>query len=280
MRDTLHTSCRFHRRALLAGLAALPLALGFTGAARAQGSRLETVRRHGVLRVGMTGDYFPYSFRDLRGGGFKGYEVAVAERLAADLGVTLKLVQTTWPTIVAGLMADKYDVAASGITVTPERAKAVAFSMPYLRPAFMPVVQEKDLSRFRTWADLDQPGVTIAVQQGTAPEQMAKRTFKQARLLSVAEPVIDFTEVLAGRAQATFTDNLYFATKIGREYPQLRMVTDGAIAGTETQNALMTSKGDAEWLAWLDAWVAARLADGFFDGLYQTWFANAQAAAR
>ncbi|KPF88442.1 hypothetical protein IP70_00005 [alpha proteobacterium AAP38] len=260
---------RLHRRDLF--LAALATALA--GPVMAQGaSLLEKVRKAGVLRVGMTGDYFPYSFRDVKTGGFQGYEVQVAERLAADLGVKLQLVQATWPTLVAGLMARKYDIAATGVTVTPERAKAVAFTKAYLRPTFIPLILKRDAERFKSWDDLDQPGVTISVQQGTAPETMARKVFTQARILSVADPVIDFTEVLAGRAQAAFTDNLYFLTKIGREYPQLTMLTQGARPGTDTENAMMTLPGDGEWMLWLNKWVDARLADGFFDGLFKTWF--------
>lgn len=260
---------RLDRRHLLIATLMLPLA----GPALAQAaSLLDRVRKAGVLRVGTTGDYFPYSFRDVKTGGFQGYEIQVAERLAADLGVKLQLVQATWPTLVAGMMARKYDIAATGVTVTPERAKAVAFSKAYLRPTFIPLILKKDGERFKSWDDLDQPGVTISVQQGTAPETMAKKVFTQARILSVADPVIDFTEVLAGRAQAAFTDNLYFLTKIGREYPQLTMLTNGTRPGTETENAIMTPQGDPVWLDWLNGWVDARLADGFFDGLFKVWF--------
>ncbi|MFY8093569.1 MAG: transporter substrate-binding domain-containing protein [Niveispirillum sp.] len=260
---------RLDRRHLLITTLSLVLA----PSALAQGtSMLDRVRKAGTLRVGTTGDYFPYSFRDVKTGGFKGYEIAVAERLSADLGVKLQLVQATWPTLVAGLMARKYDIAATGVTVTPERAKAVAFSKAYLRPAFIPLILKKDTERFKSWDDLDQPGVTISVQQGTAPETMAKKVFTKARILSVADPVIDFTEVLAGRAQAAFTDNLYFMTKIGLEYPQLTMLTQGARPGTDTENAIMTPQGDPVWLDWLNGWVDARAADGFFDRLFKTWF--------
>ncbi|MFV3126262.1 transporter substrate-binding domain-containing protein [Niveispirillum sp. KHB5.9] len=260
---------RLDRRHLLITALSLP----FTLPATAQGaSLLDRVRKAGVIRIGTTGDYFPYSFRDLKTGGFQGYEIDVATRLAADLGVKLQLVQATWPTLVAGLMARKYDIAATGVTVTPERAKAVAFSKAYLHPTFIPLILKKDAERFKSWDDLDQPGVTIAVQQGTAPETMAKKVFTKARILSVADPVIDFTEVLAGRAQAAFTDNLYFLTKIGREYPQLTMLTNGTRPGTETDNAIMSMPGDADWLLWLNKWIDARLADGFFDGLFKTWF--------
>lgn len=260
---------RIHRRDLMLAALALPL----IGPALAEGgATLERVRKAGVLRVGMTGDYFPYSFRDVKTGGFQGYEVQVAERLAADLGVRLQLVQATWPTLVAGLLARKYDVAATGVTVTPERAKAVSFTKAYLRPVFIPLILKKDGERFKGWDDLDQPGITISVQQGTAPETMAKKLFTKARILSVADPVIDFTEVLAGRAQAAFTDNLYFLTKIGREYPQLTMLTQGARPGTDTENAMMAPPGDADWISWLNGWIDARSAEGFFDGLFKTWF--------
>lgn len=260
---------RLDRRHLL--ITALSLIL--VPAVPAQGvSLLDRVRKAGTLRVGTTGDYFPYSFRDVKTGGFQGYEIQVVERLAADLGVKLLLVQATWPTLVAGLMARKYDIAATGVTVTPERAKAVSFSKAYLRPTFIPLILKKDAGRFQDWDDLDKPGITIAVQQGTAPETMAKKVFTQARILSVADPVIDFTEVLAGRAQAAFTDNLYFLTKIGREYPQLTMLTQGARPGTDTENAIMTPQGDPAWLDWLNGWIDARMADGFFDGLFKVWF--------
>lgn len=257
------------------------LSLACVPAAMAQTpSLLDRVRKSGVLRVGTTGDYYPYSFRNLKNGGFQGYEVTVAERLAADLGVKLLLVQATWPTLVAGLLARKYDIAATGVTVTPERAKAVAFSKAYLRPAFVPLILKKDADRFKGWDDLDQLGVTIAVQQGTAPETMARKVFTRARILSVADPVIDFTEVLAGRAQAAFTDNLYFMTKIGREYPQLTMLTTGARPGTDTENAIMIPLGDAVWLDWLNGWVDARTADGFFAGLFKIWFEGQGPAPR
>ncbi|MFM2041624.1 MAG: hypothetical protein RLY86_200 [Pseudomonadota bacterium] len=238
---------------------------------------LDRIRARGTIRVGTTGDYFPYSFRDVRSGSFIGHDVDLAKRLAADLGVGVEFVQATWPTIVAGLRAGKYDIAASGITITPERARAVAFSRSYLSPAFVAIVPATAAAGYASWRDLDRPGITISLQQGTAPETAAKRAFTQARLVSVMEPVIDFTEVLAGRADATITDNLYFATKIRSEYPQLAMVGGEPLAEAET--GLMTRQGEEALVAWIDAWIGERKADGFLDQLYRTWFEAGGAGA-
>src|SRR5262245_11873130 len=110
---------------LILGLAAI----GSTAPSYAQQkSLLHQILDRGVLRVGTTGTYYPFSLLNAASGKFEGYDIEVAERLAKDLGVRLEFVQTTWPTIVAGLVAGKYDVAASGITLTLDRMKSVAFA--------------------------------------------------------------------------------------------------------------------------------------------------------
>jgi cyclohexadienyl dehydratase len=251
-------------------IAALALALSGVGASAAEHSLLDAIRARGVIRIGTTGDYAPYSFRNLDSGGFKGYDIEVARRLAGDLGVKLELVQATWPTLMAGLEAGKYDVVASGVTVTPERAEAAAFSTPYLQPRFVPIVRRRDLARFHTLADIDQPGVVVALQQGTAAEDAGRRVFARATLKPVLDPVIDYTEVLAHHADATFTDNLYFAATIGAQYPELAMIQGDNDAKSDI--ALMTVRDDPRLIGWIDDWVVARQADHFFDGLFETWF--------
>jgi len=263
-------------RPLIASFLALVLLCTGLAQAQAQTSALDAIRARGTIRIGTTGDYAPYSFRDLDSGGFKGFDIDVAHRLAADLGVKLELVQATWPTLMAGLQAGKYDIVASGVTVTPERAEAAAFSTPYLHPRFVPIIRKRDAGRFKTLADIDQPGVTVALQQGTAAEEAGRRVFKHATLEAVLDPVIDYTEVLAHHADATFTDNLYFATTIGDQYPELAMIQGPD--DTLSDIAILTRKGDPKLLDWLDSWVAQRQADHFLDGLFKTWFGAGGAA--
>lgn len=261
---------------MIAGaLAILALCAG-VASARTEASLLDQIRARGTIKVGTTGDYAPYSFRDLDSGGFEGFDIDVAHRLAADLGVKLELVQATWPTLMAGLEAGKYDIVASGVTVTPEREEAAAFSTPYLHPRFVPIIRKKDAGRFKSLADIDQPGVIVALQQGTASEEAGRRVFKRATLKSVLDPVIDYTEVLAHHADATFTDNLYFATTIGDQYPELMMIQGPD--DTKSDIALLTAKDDPKLLDWIDAWVAARQADHFLDTLFKTWFGAGGAA--
>src|ERR1700740_1867863 len=72
------------------------------GAASAQAQadkQLDAIAARGVLRVGSTGDYKPFSYRAAQGGEFIGLDLEMAGGLARALGVKLEVVPTSWPTL-------------------------------------------------------------------------------------------------------------------------------------------------------------------------------------
>src|ERR1700710_243068 len=83
---------------------------------------LDTILARGTLRIGLTGDYRPFSIKDAASK-FEGLDVDMAESLAKSMGVKLEIVPTAWPTLMADLHASKYDIGMGGISVTLERAK-------------------------------------------------------------------------------------------------------------------------------------------------------------
>src|ERR1700712_2421111 len=78
---------------------------------------LDTILARGTLRVGLTGDYRPFSIKDAAGK-FEGLDVDMAESLAKALGVKLELVPTAWPSLMGDLQAKKFDIGMGGISVT------------------------------------------------------------------------------------------------------------------------------------------------------------------
>jgi cyclohexadienyl dehydratase len=65
-------------------------------AAQAQSSsRLESIIKRGTLRVGMTGDYLPFSFFDTATSTFRGFDVDIAQALGKALGVRVEYVHST-----------------------------------------------------------------------------------------------------------------------------------------------------------------------------------------
>lgn len=60
-----------------------------------------------------------------------GYDVDMLNAVAAEVGLEVEFRMTAWDGIFAGVAAGNYDVIASAVTITPERQKAFAFTMPY-----------------------------------------------------------------------------------------------------------------------------------------------------
>ncbi|MBO4631464.1 MAG: transporter substrate-binding domain-containing protein, partial [Lentisphaeria bacterium] len=83
---------------------------------QAEDDSFQAVRKRGVLRVGATGDYRPMSFRETKSGKYWGFDAALAEDLARDLGVKLEYVPTSWPTLMRDTLDRKFDLALCGIT--------------------------------------------------------------------------------------------------------------------------------------------------------------------
>src|SRR6187399_3034146 len=89
----------------------------------AAATRLDDVLARGVLRVGTTGDYKPFSYRAGATGAFIGLDITLAADLAKSMGVTLQVVPTTWGTMMGDLADDRFDLAMGGVSVSLERRK-------------------------------------------------------------------------------------------------------------------------------------------------------------
>lgn len=85
----------------------------------------------GVLRVGTEGTYAPFSFQDPATGQLAGYDVDVAKAVGDKLGKKVEFVQTPWDSIFAALEANRFDVVANEVTISPERQAKYDLSEPY-----------------------------------------------------------------------------------------------------------------------------------------------------
>ena len=90
----------------------LAMAVLWTVVANAQpaNSRLDDIIKRGTLRVGMTGDYRPFTYFDKTMSKFTGFDVDMAEALGKALGVKVEFVQTAWPQLMKDFEADNFDV--------------------------------------------------------------------------------------------------------------------------------------------------------------------------
>jgi len=224
----------------------------------------DIVKRVGVLRVGTTGDYAPFSSD--RDGTLRGFDIQLALALARHWNVDVQFVRTSWPTLMSDLANHRFDIAASGISVTPDRDAVADFSVAYHVDGKMPIARCAERAKYQTLAGIDREGVRVIVNPGGTNEAFVRERIKRARVLRHADNRTIFEEIVAGRADAMFTDAIEVELQSLR-HPELCAVMSNTL--TRAPKALLIPQGSTLRTS-TDEWLAARVKTGELKSLLQS----------
>lgn len=169
-------------------------------------SRLDQIISRGTIRVGLTGDYRPFSSLDKQTGQFSGLDVDMANSLSQALGVKLELVPTAWANLIADIGAGKFDIGMGGISVTLERQKSAFFSAPVMRTGKTPIARCTDKDKYQTLTEIDRPGVKVIVNPGGTNERFDRANLHAAQIEVFPDNARIFDELAAGHADVMITD--------------------------------------------------------------------------
>ncbi|CAM5394113.1 transporter substrate-binding domain-containing protein [Streptomyces pseudogriseolus] len=117
--------------------------------------------------------HLPYPpFQSEIDGKVQGFDVALIDLVAEDLGVKQEILDTPFENFKTGafLNSGECDLAAAGMTITEERKKNVDFSDPYFEATQAVLVDKK--SGISSFADLE--GRKVGAQAQTTGEDYAK----------------------------------------------------------------------------------------------------------
>jgi ABC-type amino acid transport substrate-binding protein len=170
------------------------------------GKVAEIVERD-TLVVGTTGDYRPLSFRE-EDGTYWGFDIEIAKEIASHLGVGIKFVQTSWPTLTADVLAEPqtFDLAISGITITAARREVMLMSEGYLANGKTIICRASEAARFQSLADIDKPEVRVMVNPGGLNEKFAHENLTHATII-VHQKNEEIPELIAeGEADVMITE--------------------------------------------------------------------------
>lgn len=138
--------------------------LALCGAAFAE-TTVADVKASGKLTIATSPDFPPFESLNAENQP-EGIEIELMQLVAKELGVELDVQQMDFDSVLPGIIAGKFTVGVSGISVTEARQKNSLFTDPYCLAAQAIVVKEG--SAIAGKADLD--GKKIAVQSGTTAE--------------------------------------------------------------------------------------------------------------
>ena len=222
-----------------------------------------------TLRVATSGDYAPFSFSSGESAdSLDGFDVEVAKRFAKDRGYALELVRFRWPDLGTELARGTFDVAMSGVTVRAERSIAGRYSVPVAATHAVALTWKG--SGAATASDLDRPARRIAVNAGGHLESVARRAFRRADIVAVADNDSVRMALLDRAFDAVVSDS--FEEKVWtagiRDIVRIGPLTDD-------RKAYLLPADRGAIAAELDAWLVAREKDGTLAGLRTKYFAAA-----
>ena len=227
------------------------------------------VKKAGVLRCGAAVAP-PYVMRDPKTGAYSGFFADICRDFGQNvLKVKVQFVDTTWDNIVAGLQASKWDLSMA-LNNTPERARAVSFSSgaSSYEVSFAYNKSNPKLARVpQSIAEVDKPGVTVAVMSGTSQDKVITAAFKQAQIMRL--PGMDETRlaVTSHRADllADASDSNWIFVESHPEWAAA-FAPKPALAKQEVAFGLRKATAPAD-IAMLDAYLSKKVASGAVDTL-------------
>ncbi len=176
---------------------------------------LDQIQAKKVLRVGLDPGFFPFEMKTPKGD-MVGFDIDMINAFAESIGAKATFIDTRWEGIIPALVARKFDVIVSGMTITDERKKTLLFSEPYYQAGLVAMVAAKKKNKIKTAADLNHPSVSIAVKVGTTGDIFASKAYPKARLRKLDSQSDCANAVALGKVDAFIYDKPFlqlFASK-------------------------------------------------------------------
>jgi len=235
-----------------------------------QPSRLDLIVKRGTLRVGMTGDYLPFSFFDRATSTYRGFDVDMAESLGKAMGVRVEYVRSAWPQLSADFEANRFDIAMGGISITQEREAKGLFSTPIMQEGKTPIARCDDAEKYRTIADIDKPGTRVIVNPGGTNERFARANIRNAEIRVYTDNVTIFDEIAKGNADLMMTDSseTRYQQKL---HPGVLCAIHPERPFDHAEKAYWLQR-DADLKSFVDRWLRNAIVDGSFAKVFARWF--------
>ncbi|QIJ61956.1 transporter substrate-binding domain-containing protein [Streptomyces sp. JB150] len=257
--------------------AGLVLVAGCTSSDNGAGGEKTAAGGVELVKAGQltTCTHLPYPpFQSEIDGKVQGFDVALIDLVADDLGVKQQILDTPFENFKTGafLNSGECDLAAAGMTITEERKKNVDFSDPYFE-ATQAVLADKK-SGISSFADLK--GEKVGAQAQTTGEDYAKSKGLDPVSFESSDAVLN--GLRTGQVEAVVID-----------YPVVQgWLKDKANADafqvaeqlhTGEQYGFTVKKGNDKLREAINKAIADAKADGTYKKLYEQWIGPYDASA-
>ncbi len=216
--------------------------------------------------VGTNAEFMPFEFTD-DNNNIIGFDVDIITAVAKEEGISVRMHNQSFDTLIEGLETGKIDAAISGMTITEARKEKVDFSEPYYNAAQVIVVRDGTVG-FTKIEDI--VGKKIGVQLGTTGALMAEEVMGEdnSDLKQLRKYNMVFTDLKNGRTEAVVVDK-----PVAEAY--LKQVSGLKISSppmSEEQYGIVVKKGNKDLLDKMNSGLAKIRANGVYDKIMKKWF--------
>jgi polar amino acid transport system substrate-binding protein len=251
--------------AFIAVIMIMTLAFSFVSCAKdaasdGEKSGLETIVQ-GTLTVGSDCTWPPMEF--IEGDKIVGFDVDLMQAIADNLELKLDYQNAAWDGLFPALIAHKYDMAISSITITEDRQKEMDFSDPYYKTDQAATVKEN--SGIDSAEKLN--GKKAGAQIGTTGELAAKE-IEGLEVQTYDDILLAFEDLKAGRIDVVVADSY-----VGYAYAKNNEgLTVGFVISTDEELGIAFAKDTPVLLAAVNSALKSIKEDGTYEKIYDKWF--------
>lgn len=213
----------------------------------AAGDALAAIKEKGKLILMTNATFPPYEYLG-EGSAVTGTDIEIGQMIADEIGVELEVVDMDFDGLIPALQGGKGDLVAAGLSITPERAEAVDFSVPYA-DATQLIIVRKDDPKVAGADDLE--GKTIGVQLGTTGDMYVQWEIDGGADIELSQYKSNMdaaSDLMNGRLDAIVLDELP-AKSIAEANDSLTIIDEPF---TTEQYAMAVAKGNAGLLEVVD----------------------------
>ena len=196
-----------------------------------------------------------------------GFDVEIARKIAEVLGVKAEIVQVGSPDRIPFVSSGKIDAVLGAMTITPERAKVIDFTVP-VHTEVLGVLTTKG-KPYKDFMELNDPAVRLVEVRGSTPVKLVQEKLPKAQLLLLDNYPDAVRAIAQGRADAMI-DVMDFMTEHTRKHKVDWRIVDAPI--DTYYCAIGVQKGNDALREKLTGAIKTLHANGYVDERWKKWF--------
>jgi polar amino acid transport system substrate-binding protein len=227
-----------------------------------------------TIRVAVENAYPPFNSIDTETGEAIGWDYDTIREICNRLNCEPEFIQTSWDGMLVAIANGEFDMAADGISITPERDETVDFSIPY-RITDQYILVRADEDRFDDLQSIIDSDVTIGTQTGTTNYDVAIETFGESRVRAYDLFPVAVQALINGDVDGVVMDSTPSLGYVGANPEAVRILEGDALRSDPLGFAFPPG---SDLVDPINAALESMVADGTMEEINSIWFVPVEEA--